>query len=78
MALTAKAEAVLARLREGPATTLELVRVGGVRFGARVHELRDEGHRTTTEPQGDHAVYRPEGREVMKAGRQGPKRGCGA
>jgi hypothetical protein len=57
---TAKAEAVLARLREGPANTLELLRVGGVRFGARVHELRAEGHRITTEPQGDHAVYRLE------------------
>lgn len=55
---TQKAEAILDRLRQGPANTLELVRVGGIRFGARLHELRGEGHSIRTENQGDHAVYR--------------------
>lgn len=53
-----KADAVLERLRRGPASTLELVRVGGVRFGARVLELRRAGHRIETEHALDHAVYR--------------------
>lgn len=34
---------VLARLQQGPATTLELIAVGGTRAPARTHELREEG-----------------------------------
>jgi hypothetical protein len=51
---------VLERLQLGPADTLELVRVGGTRFTARIHELRDEGHRIVTENHGDFATYRLE------------------
>ena len=35
-----KAGLVLARLRKGPATTWELAETGGIRFGARVYDLR--------------------------------------
>jgi hypothetical protein len=57
-----KAQAILDRLRVGPATTLELVRVGGVRFGARLLELRAEGHRIETENHGEYAIYRLDGK----------------
>jgi len=58
-----KAQAALELLKRGPATTFDLMRVGGVRFGARLLELRDgthDGtmHNITTENRGDHAVYR--------------------
>lgn len=45
MTSTAKTR-VLAALRHGPATTAQLCQpdCGGVRFGARIMELRDEGH----------------------------------
>lgn len=56
-----KGASILARLREGPAGTAELARVGGVRFGARLLELRRQGHRIVTEGHADHAVYRLEG-----------------
>lgn len=58
---SAKAAAILERLKAGPADTLELVRVGGVRFGARIHELREEGYQIKTESLGDHAVYTLDG-----------------
>lgn len=56
-----KAEAILARLEQGPATTLELAEVGGLRFGARLLELR-RTHRITMSPIKNHdgseyAVY---------------------
>lgn len=51
------AQKILRRLEEGPADTMELARVGGVRFGARIKELRDDGHQITTEEHGDFAVY---------------------
>jgi hypothetical protein len=38
------ASAVLSRLRRGAATNFELAHVGGLRFGARVHDLRNAGH----------------------------------
>jgi hypothetical protein len=44
-----KGQRILARLKEGPATTMELARVGGIRFGARILELRQAGHRITRE-----------------------------
>jgi hypothetical protein len=37
-------DAILALLREGSATNGELEAVGGNRFGARIHELRKDGH----------------------------------
>lgn len=49
--MSAKAR-VLAALQDGPKTTAELCQpeVGGVRFGARLAELRhDEGHNITEE-----------------------------
>ena len=39
--------AVLKRLQAGPATTMELVAVGGIRATGRVTELRQAGHRIT-------------------------------
>lgn len=56
-----KAEAILARLRVGRAGTAELARIGGVRFGARILELRQQGHRIVTEGHADHAIYSLEG-----------------
>ena len=38
------AQRVLERLRIGPATTRELVDVGGLRAPGRVHELRQQGY----------------------------------
>lgn len=35
---------VLNRLRQGPATTMELIAVGGARASGRCWELRREGH----------------------------------
>lgn len=61
-----KAARILARLREGPANSLELLRVGGIRYSARIHELRAQlraeglGRRITTEEHADFAVYRLE------------------
>lgn len=55
-----KAARILARLQEGPANSLELLRVGGIRYSARVHELRKRGHRITTEEHAEWAVYRLE------------------
>lgn len=41
-----QAEKILARLRQGPATGLDLLKAGGgTRYGARIHELRGLGHR---------------------------------
>lgn len=37
-------DAILALLREGSVTNGELETVGGNRFGARIHELRKDGH----------------------------------
>jgi hypothetical protein len=52
-----KAQAILARLRLGPAGTMELAQVGGVRFGARVAELRKQGYRIVTEEHAEYAIY---------------------
>jgi len=42
---------ILGRLQAGPATGLELIRAGGgVRYGARVEELRKRGHVIVAEP----------------------------
>jgi hypothetical protein len=55
------ANRILDALRAGPKTTLQLVEVGGVRFGARILELRQAGHRIKTEDRLDYAVYSLEG-----------------
>lgn len=56
-----KAARILARLRQGPANSLELARVGGLRYSARVFELRAQGHRIVTEEHADFAVYSLDG-----------------
>src|SRR3990172_3003858 len=40
---------ILGQLQTGPATNLELQTVGGLRYGARLHELRQAGHRIRTD-----------------------------
>ena len=55
-----KAEAILERLKRGPATSMDLMQVGGIRYSARVFELRQRGKRITTENHDDYAVYRLE------------------
>ena len=39
---------VLARLRQGPATTMQLIEVGGTRAPARCHELNKRGYVVTS------------------------------
>lgn len=56
-----KAQKILDRLKQGPANSLELLRVGGIRYSARIHELRRQGHRIETEEHAEWAVYRLEG-----------------
>lgn len=52
-----KAKAIVARLEHGPATTLELSWVGGIRFSARLHELEKDGFRYQREDRGDYSIY---------------------
>jgi len=40
---------ILGRLQQGQATNVELLAVGGMRFGARLHELRKAGHQLQTD-----------------------------
>ena len=47
--LTGKVLATLARLRKGPALNTELVRVGGLRAPARIHDLRRNGYSIDSE-----------------------------
>ena len=47
--LNRQAEAVLARLRRGPATNVELNEIA-FRYSARIEELRKAGHRIEREP----------------------------
>lgn len=57
-----RAERILARLRQGPATGLELLKAGGgTRYGARLLELRDAGHHIETDMSGEFPVYRLRG-----------------
>ena len=57
-----RAEKILDRLRQGKATGLELLQAGGgTRYGARIKELRDDGHRIVTETDGEWPTYRLEG-----------------
>jgi hypothetical protein len=55
---------VLARLQEGPATTRQLMEVGGTRAPGRVHELRGEGWIVEVEDRGNGLhIYRLTGRK---------------
>lgn len=56
-----RAQKILVRLRQGPANSQELMAVGGIRFGARILELRQAGHKITTEEHAEYAVYSLEG-----------------
>ena len=56
-----RAERILARLREGPATGLDLLKAGGgTRYGARLLELRRQGYRIETDMGGEWPTYRLE------------------
>jgi hypothetical protein len=48
-----KAQRILARLRQGPAGTMELAQIGGIRFGARLNELKARGLRWDREDHKD-------------------------
>lgn len=59
---TSKCERMLLRLREGPATTWELMGLGGAGFSSRLAELRRGKHdgvryRISCEEREDHGVY---------------------
>lgn len=53
-----RAAAILERLKSGPATTAELLALGGSGMSSRIRELRDEGYKiqATPMPEG-HALY---------------------
>ena len=54
-----RAEKILERLRQGPATGLELLQAGGgTRYGARLHDLREKGYQITTTLDGEWPTYR--------------------
>ncbi len=48
---------LLALLRRGPAKTFDMMLAGGSGFRSRVQELREEGHRISTEEHADFAIY---------------------
>ena len=52
-----KAKLMLRRLRQAPATTIELMMIGGAGFSSRLRELRNDGHRIDVEMFEDHARY---------------------
>ena len=47
--LSKNSAAVLARLEQGPATNAQLMQVGGMRFGARIHDLKKHGYKISSE-----------------------------
>jgi hypothetical protein len=59
-----RAARMLARLKCGPATTLEMMTLGGAGFSSRLRELRNAGHRITCEQHvhegSEWAIYRLE------------------
>jgi hypothetical protein len=59
-----RAARMLARLKCGPATTLEMMTLGGAGFSSRLRELRNAGHRITCEQHvhegSEWAIYRIE------------------
>ena len=53
-----RAERILLRLRQGPATGIELLQAGGgTRYGARLLELRRAGHAIETDMSGEWPTY---------------------
>jgi hypothetical protein len=48
---------MLERLKCGPATTWDLMQIGGAGFSSRLHELREAGRRIDCERHEDYAVY---------------------
>ena len=53
-----RAQKILLRLRQGPATGLELLHAGGgIRYGARILELRRAGHAIETDMGGEWPTY---------------------
>lgn len=61
-----KSRNILARLAQGPATTWDLMRIGGSGWRSRLQELREgqvdgTAHQIRTESHGDYAVYTLEG-----------------
>ena len=51
-------EAMLARLRQGPATTFDLMMIGGAGFSSRLAELRRDGHNIPAPEMGENGgVY---------------------
>ena len=62
---------ILAALKDGAKTNMELLAIGGLRYGGRVHELRAEGWDVRTErPEvGGLCVYRLVGKVLPSAGR---------
>jgi hypothetical protein len=49
--------AILALLRLGPMTAVELFQVAGSGFSSRLFELREQGHRIKTRMVARHGVY---------------------
>jgi hypothetical protein len=52
-----KAQKMLERLKCGPATTWDLMQLGGAGFSSRLFELRSQGYVIEAESQGDYAIY---------------------
>ena len=52
-----KAKLMLRRLQQAPATTIELMMIGGAGFSSRLRELRNDGHVIKVEMYETHAVY---------------------
>ena len=56
-----RAEKILERLRQGKATGLELLQAGGgTQYGARVHDLREQGYQIVTDMSKEWPTYRLE------------------
>lgn len=51
--LSASSQAILDRLRDGPASNIDLMQVGGVRYGARIHDLRKYGYTISSDRAAD-------------------------
>ena len=43
--LRGNSQAILTLLQRGPATNIQLMQVGGVRYGARIHDIKKAGYK---------------------------------
>lgn len=43
--LRGNSAAILSLLKSGPATNIQLMKVGGVRYGARIHDIKKAGYK---------------------------------